>query len=1055
MPSETFQGAQDQLQAAERRQLTALCYDQVGSTKLAALLDPEDARELQRAFHEVCTRVVTRHGGHVDKYTGDGAMVFFGFPRAHEDDPERAVRAGLEIVVECQNLNAQTMGRNVEIAVRVGIATGLVVAGDFAGGQRFDQGEVVGKAPGLAFKLQAAAERNSVLVSAVTQDLTRSFFAFQRAIDVTIGGAAGAEHAWRALHERHPSTRFQALRREALTPLVSREEQLGIIAARWRLAKAGEGQIVLISGEPGIGKSRLAAAVKDSIAGDTHSRFTLQCSPQHMDTALYPVVARLERAITVGTADDPAIRLQRLKRLVAKTKGDIRRSTRFVAHLLSLSGDETSLPDDMPVDVIKEQTLTCLAELVEGLSLRRPLLLIVEDVHWLDPTSQELLDMLVEQAQRLPLLALITFRSEFSPRWLGQPHVTWLALNRLTRRQSATMVGYIAGDRTLPPDTVEQIVSRTDGIPLFVEELTRAVIETRASPIDAAGWPLTTVIPATLADSLTARLDQLGPGKEIVQDGSAIGRTFSFELVNKVNMAGAARVEEALRNLVSLGLANVRGQGNQAVYAFKHALIQESAYQSMLRGRRQTVHRHIAEVLASDYAGTREAAPEILAHHYENGGLVLEAIGALRTAAAIAAERSADKEARRLLERAGRLVQSLAPGEQRDKMELGLAAVLGPVMINLSGSGASDVQELYRRGIALSGGLPRSPEHFPIHWGWWYIAPDFTVMRDRADRLLEFSTSVGSDELELQAHHCQWATLLMLGELRDCRVHIDKGLELYEAADYRLHRTLYGGHDPKVCALGAKALALWLMGFPQEARRSCSLGLAYATDLQHAGSLGHAMDQAAMLYRFLSDVDGVLRQADEMMQFAETYGFRELIARSMIFRGWALAMRGDPTAGIRLMDQSLAEQRAIGTTEDLPAYSEMLAQACAANGDFSRSISLVENALEAATSSGTRYWLAELLRRKGELLIRGSSNSVEEALRCFRTAAEISAAQGADTLLLRALMELVRNEPGREQQKLALAWLGRVCERHSADQHSPDLVAARCLWQTGGCERAV
>ena len=1035
-------------QHADRRQVTALAYDLVGSTKLAQKLDAEDMRALLREFHEVCTDAVEARGGRIHHYMGDGAMAFFGYPQAHEDNAERAVRAGLEIVAGCLTLDQQVRARvgseSARIVVRVGIASGPVVAGDFDGKRDLDRDDIAGWPPHLAFRLQASAEANSVVISKTTRELVGDFFDCKALGAAALSGFDEPQASWVVQRERPFALRYRAKSVSVETPLVSRDEELTIIQRRWRLASQGEGQVVLVTGEPGIGKSRLAAAAKYAIAENGDFRISLQCSPQRANTAFYPLVSRLDHALEIAPSDWPTDRLARLERLLMLGTGDVDRTAPLVMHYLSMPPTQRYPALQLSPEVVRERMQAFLIELCAGMSRRHPLLIIVEDVQWIDPTSQELLDLLVEQAVRLRILLILTFRPEYAARWVGQPHVTLLSLNRLSRRQSARIVEFVAGDLKLPATAIDAIVTKADGIPLFLEELTQAVIASPQTSDEAAVERPIVRIPASLSDSLTARLDQLGAGKHLVQVGSAIGRTFPVELARKAADLAMEEADLALGKLVNLGLASVHGRAAEAVCTFKHALIQEAAYEGMLKSTRQAVHRRISELLHGEFAGTSDAVPEVLAQHYAAAGLTAEAIGKLREAAGLATERSANVEAARLLEQALALTKTLLAGNNRDQLELSLLVALGPVLITTRGPGTADVQSTYRSAIELCERLPHTPQHFSAYWGWWRIASDAGALRERADRLSALAEALGDAQLLLQAHHCQWGTLFGLGEYDACCAHIAQGLEIYETGGHD-RGALYGGHDPKVCALLEKALCLWLLGYPDKSAPFCQEGIAFASRLKHAGSVAQALDQEIIFHRFRDDAGTVLDRARAMIDFAEQQGFRELAAKGRIFRGWALSVGGECAAGIRDIDEGLAVQRSVGTLEDFPFYSEMAAQGHGLAGAPGRGIELVDEAIEIAERTGARYWLPELLRRKGELAMQDNAANAPRALELFERAIVMGQTSNARMLVLRAATSAARVLAMQGRALEAKRGLASVYREFTEGFESADLMSAQKL----------
>ncbi|MGH6931643.1 MAG: ATP-binding protein [Dongiaceae bacterium] len=1041
--SDTLSGSR----SADRRQVTALAYDMAGSSRLSVTLDPEDFADLLRTFHERCLDAVRRYGGHIDNIAGDGGMIFFGFPRAHEDDAERAVLAGLEIVSACTRPEFQALSKGHMVAVRVGIATGVVVAGAFTPDDAGRQGDVMGPAPYVAFKLQSVAEVNSVAISTSTREIVGTLFDYRKIREVEISAGAPLETAWRVLRERPGELRLQAIRMRAATPLVSRVDELSILEQRWRLVEGGRGQVVLIRGEAGIGKSRLAATAKHRIAADDILRFGFQCTPQHSNTALYPLSSWLDRRLELAPVDWPADRLERLEHMLSRVTDEVDRMAPIVAHLLSIPSEGRYPPPQLEPDVIKERAFGFLMDVIARVSRHHPLPILVEDLQWIDPTSQELLDLLVETAAHTRMLLIFTVRADHPARWIDRPHVTLLNLQRLGRRESAEIVTLVARDHTLPREVIDEIVDRADGIPLFLEELTLATVaampETQPGA-DAASPKRPFRIPATLADSLTARLDLLGPAKEIVQVAAAIGRNFRLDLARNVAGFTEAAADALIRQLTGLGLATVISAGPNANCTFKHALIQEAAYQSMLRGRRKEVHRRIAEALRRDFTGQRQAAPEILAQHYEYAGMELEAIAAFKDAADIASARSANVEAARLLEHALRLQAMLPAGRNRDELELSLLVTLGPIRITTSGPGTQDVQSAYRRAIELCEALPRTPLHFATYWGWWRIASNAQELRKRADILFQLAAALDDAQLLLQAHHCQWGTLFGLGEYETCRQHIASGIAIYDKGRHE-YGALYGGHDPKVCALHELALCLWLMGLPDQSLRYCELGIAHADSLQHAGSTAQSKDQEIILHRFRDDAPTVLDRAGAMMAFAEEHGIKDLAAKGLIFRGWAATMLDDGEAGVQDIAKGLSIQRSIGTEEDFPLFFEMAAQCFAKIGQARRGIELIEEAIGIADRTGARYWLPEAFRCMAELRLRSEPSNVAEAFNWLERARDVARSQQSRSLLLRNELSMARLLVREGHRREARERIDAVYATFTEGFDTIDLKAARDL----------
>jgi class 3 adenylate cyclase len=603
--------------SAERRQVTVLFSDLVGSTVLSAQMDPEDLREVISAYRNCVTETVCRLGGFVAKFLGDGILVYFGYPEAHEDDAERAVRAGLELSTAVGRLKTRAT-----LQTRVGIATGLVVVGDLIGSGEAQERGIVGATPNLAARLQALATPASLVIAASTRQQIGELFDLKALEPQQLAGFAAPQHAWRVLGESGQVSRFEAIR-SGMTPLVGRDEEVELLLRRWEQAKTGEGRVALISGEPGIGKSRLTAAPSERIRTQPHTRMRYFCLPHYQDSALYPFIVLLERAAGFARDDTVDIKLGKLRALFAPgTQNDDDFS--LLAELLSLPSSAADLNLSTPRR--REKRFEVLLNQLEAEARRQPVLIVFEDVHWIDPTSRELLDLTVDRVRRLPVLLAMTFRPEFQPPWIGRSHVTSMALNRLGEREGAALAQKLAGDAALSTDIIAKIVERTDGVPLFVEELTKAVLES-AGHVDRVAAVLATPslaalsVPATLQASLIARLDRLGPvPKEVAQIGSVVGREFSYELIEQLVQRNETELQTALRQLSDSGLLFCHGTAPHSSYLFKHALVQDVAYSTLLRGRRQRLHALVATVLERDFAKLVERQPELLAHHLTGAG---------------------------------------------------------------------------------------------------------------------------------------------------------------------------------------------------------------------------------------------------------------------------------------------------------------------------------------------------------------------------------------------------------------------------------------------------
>ncbi|WP_245309482.1 adenylate/guanylate cyclase domain-containing protein [Bradyrhizobium retamae] len=1003
--------------SAERRQLTVMICDLVGSTALSAALDPEDLREVIGAYHRCVAETVSRFDGFVAKYMGDGALLYFGYPQAHEDDAERAVRAGLALIDAVDQL--QTSER---LRVRIGIGTGLVVVGDLIGSGEALERAVVGETPNLAARLQAVGEPNTIVVGPMTRHLLGDLFEYRDLGTVAMKGFPQPVQAYQVLRSSAVESRFEAFHSAGLTPLVGREEELELLLRRWQRVTSGEGQVVLLSAEPGVGKSRLVAALHEKLQAERYSRLRCFCSPHHQGSALYPVIRQLERAAGFTRDDPPAVRLDKIEALLTAS-ATAAEYMPLLAELLSLPSDRYC-PVSLSPPAKKERTLQALLRQVEDLSRRNPVLWVFEDVHWIDPTSLELLQVAVDRVQQLPVLLLLTFRPEFLPPWIGQPHVTMLALGRLNRRDTAALVQRVVGDKVLPGAVVHEIIDRTDGVPLFVEELTKAVLEAGAEgdakAVLSRTSPGVLAVPATLHASLLARLDRLSPeAKEIAQTGAAIGREFSDDLIRAVSPVPDAPLQSALDQLAASQLIFRRGS---SVYSFKHALVQDTAYGTLLRGKRQPLHARIARALEEKFPDIAATQPEVLAHHFTEADLTENAVAYWRKAGQRAAERSAHAEAIAHLRKGLMLVDRVAEPAERARRELDLQLVLAPVLISTKSWSAPEVEQAYLRARDLCRQAGDVAQLFAVSWGLWLVYQqrcEFKTARDLLDELFALARQSTDPALLLQAHHAAWTTLLNLPDLTACRAHLEAGLALYRPDAYRAHKFLYGSHDAAVCYRYTEAAALWPLGFPEQALAAAREAVSMARELSHPFSLVLALVFAAMIYQHRREAEPAREQAEAAIAVCAEHGIApHLEAAGRILRGWAIAERGQAAEGISEVRDGLAAVQPTGVRIRRPFYLALLAEASAWAGEIEQGLTALAEAAAVVEETGERRWEAEIYRLMGELTVARRGGDGTEAEACFRRALDVARRQSAKSLELRATASLARlwRDQGKPQQ---------------------------------------
>jgi len=1039
---------------AERRQLTVLFCDLMDSTALASQLDPEDLREVVRAYQEVCAKVVARFEGHVAQYLGDGLLVYFGYPLAHEDDAQRAVRTGLGIVEALGQLNtrlAQEPG--VHLAVRLGIHTGLVVVGEVGGGTRQEQ-LALGETPNLAARLQGLAAPNTLVISAATFQLLGGFFACQPLGTPPLKGMAQPLSVYRVLYESMARSRLEAASSTGWTPLVGREQEIGLLLERWAQVKEGVGQVVLLSGEAGIGKSRLVQVLKEQVAAEPQAWLTpCQCSPYYQNTALYPIIDLLERvALRFEREESPQQKLRKLEGLLVQYGLPLAEVVPLYATLLSLPLSADYAPLHLSPEQQKQQTLQALLTILLRLAAQQPVLFVMEDLHWVDPTTLEFLSLLVDQGPIARVLALCTFRPDFSPPWTGRSHLTQMTLPRLPRQQATEMAARVAHGKALPPEVVEQVVARTDGVPLFVEELTKMVLESgllqeRAGRYELTGPLPPLAIPTTLHDSLMARLDRLAAVKSLAQLGATLGREFSYALLHAVSPWDEVSLQRGLHQLVEAELLYQQGLPPQATYLFKHALIQEAAYQSLLRSTRQQHHQRIAQVLEAQFPDTAETRPELLAHHYTEAGLPAQAIPYWQQAGQRAYERSAYMEAIAHLTKGLEVLTDLPDTPERARQELTLHITLGPALMAAKGLAAPEVERVYTRALVLCRQVGETPQLFPILIGLWrfhVVRAEYQTAHELEEWLLRLAQSIQDPALLLEAHRPQGQTLFLLGELVQARERLEQALALYNPEQHRSHAFLYG-HDAGVLCLSWLSLTLWVLGYPDQALKRSHDALSLARELAHLPSLAIGLQFASMFHQFRREGQATQERAEAAILLSTEQGMPQPLATGTILRAWALAKQGRAGEGLGQIHQGLAAYRATGAVWNQSNFLAMLAETYGDMEQREEGLTALDEALAMVARTGERFWEGELHRLKGTLLLARSAEPQAEAEACFRQALDVVRRQHAKSLELRAAMSLSRLWQRQGKRDAARALLAPIYGWFTEGFDTADLQEAKAL----------
>jgi class 3 adenylate cyclase/predicted ATPase/ABC-type transport system involved in cytochrome c biogenesis ATPase subunit len=1015
VPQGEFPRGERRTLEAERRQLTVLFCDLVDSTALAGQLDPEDLREVIRAYQTACAAVIEPLEGHIAQYLGDGLLVYFGYPQAHEDDAQRAGRAGLGMVTAMQALNTHLVQRyGVRVAVRIGIHTGVVVVGEMGGGSRQEQ-LALGDTPNMAARLQGLAAPDTVVLSAATFRLVQGYFTYQDLGVHVLKGVLAPMPVYRILSESGVQSRLEAVVPSQLTPLVGREEEVALLQQRWEQTRVRQGQVVLLSGEAGIGKSRLVQVLKDHVVNESHARIEWRGSPYHQQSALYPVIAHLQRLLQWREDETPQEKLHKLETTLAASGLALPEVVPLLATLLSLP-----LPAHYPALTLtpqrqRQKTLETLLTWLAAEARRQPVLVIVEDLHWIDPSTLELLSLLIDQVASARLCLMLTARPEFRSPWTMVAHLTALTLRRFAPAQVTCLANHVVGNKALPAAVLEEVVRKTDGVPLFVEELTKVVLESgllqeQEDRYDLRGPLPPLAIPATLHDALMARLDRLAAAKLVAQLGAVIGRTFAYDLVQAVAPLDAATLQGALVQLGEAELVAQRGMPPQASYTFKHALIQDVAYQSLLRSTRQQYHERIAQALEAQFPDVVETQPELLAHHYTEAGLGASAIRYWQQAGERALQRSAYTEAIGHLTRGLELLATLPDSLECAYQELDLQIALGSALVATRGNASPEVGRTYARTRDLCHHVGEIPARLPVLWGLWVFhnaRADYRTALEFGEQLLILGHETHDASALLAAHRALGTTLFFLGEFARARFSLEQGIALYNPERHHALAALHG-EDLGVACLSHMAWALGWLGYAEQARQRLHEALTLAQELRHPYSLSRPLHSAAILHQLWGEGPATQEHAEAVITVASEQGFPVWAMFGKIMRGWALAAQGEGEQGIAQIRQGLAVLQSMGQGVGHSYCLALLSEAHRHAGQVTEGLRVVAEALATVSRTEEGFYEAALHRLKGELLLKQAMADEEQAEACFHQALAIARRQQAKALELHAAMSLAR-----------------------------------------------
>jgi class 3 adenylate cyclase len=1033
---------------AERRPLTIMFVDLVNSSGLGERLEPEDLLEVIRCYREFASVAINRFGGMMGRLIGDGILAYFCYPVATENDPERAVRAALEIV---RGIGLLETPAGTALNVHIGIATGRVIVGDlFAGGQQ-DINSIIGSTPNLAARLQGFAPPGGIVIAEETYARVRGMFVCENLGQRDVRGFVQTHGAWRVIGEASGL----AIAQPRLTPFFSRKAELAILAERWNRARTGEHGAVLVIGEAGIGKSRLIEHFLAAHNDDGVRCVRLAGRSVDEDSALYPLIAFLRMTAHLEPDDPPDVQLAKLRSLLAGDEAVKRAVLPVLAELVGMPSDDAAMRALSP-EQLRERMFSVLIEQVLLLARDGPLCLVIEDVHWLDPTSLELVGRMAESIAGRPVMILMTARDGFEATWMADRTTTVVRLSPLSPADVAGMVQSLFTDRDIPPHLGRVIARRTDGVPLFVEEVARALLQ--AHSLDDLGDDSIELpdraVPASLHESLMARLDRSGVAKHIAQIAAVIGRTARRDMLAAVAALPGHELDQPLATLRDAGVMISEFVEGAEGYTFSHALLRDAAYDSLVRDDRRRLHLRVARALEALDPQAVAQRPELLAMHLAEGNEAVAAAPHWLEAARRSLARSALTEATRLLKRGLDALEKLPVSDPVRRLRLQMSGLLGPALIGLKGPGSAEAQALYASAYALCSEIPEEPSHFPIYWGWWRVSQTFHAWLQRSDAILQRAIAHGHPEFLLQAHHSKWASHYHAGDFTRCCEHIEAGLAIYERGDYRHHATLYGNHDPKVCAYGEWAQLLWMQGRPRSAFAAERKAMVWAESLDHHGSRVHASDTGLLHQVYRRDYAEVFRRSAELVTFTSAHAMSDHRSKGLIFRGWITAIQEDPMAGLRTLLEGLAHQRSGTAREDFPVYLCLLAEAQMAAGLPEQGVEELRQALPEFDRLGLQSWRSEVLRVLGEATLAADPTAIDRADTLFGEAARIADQQGAAMLRLRTAVSMARLDlrldrvrEGARQLETALAGIAEDDDGH--DLREARSMAARLRARLG------
>jgi class 3 adenylate cyclase/predicted ATPase len=1010
----------------ELRQITVMFCDLVDSTPLSGKLDLEDVQTLIDAYREACSAAIRRYEGRIARYFGDGVMVFFGWPRAHEDDAIRAVHAALESVSAIPKIPGP-----VTLAARVGISSGPVVISQLGNAVAAPSMDATGETPTIAARLQSLAPPNGVVISEATKRRVAAAFDLEDLGVKELKGIAKPLHVYRVLAAKTQTSRFDAAHTGSLTPFVGRSTELNVLLDRWEKAKEGDGQVVLLSGIPGVGKSRLIHELRSRIEHEPHFLLQHQCSPYHSQSAFFPIIEQVEQAIQVSGDQPAADKLARIESYFPASIGDSINPASLIANLLSIpaEGDELSA---LTPQQIKNKTISALIDKVLDLSGKHPTLCIFEDAHRIDPSTVELLELIIRRIDRARVLLVVSCRPEFQHSWFKYANVTMHSLTRLSRSEVSGMVTDLLRGGSIPADVLDELIAKADGVPLFIEELTSSIASNEQTSQSAA-----LRVPETLHDALMERLDRVAPGHRVAQIAAAIGREFSYDLLSSASQINDNDLGSALSQLEDADIIHRVGISPLVRYQFKHVLLRDAIYNSLLRSKRRQFHADIAATLANEFPAVGEQQPELLAHHYTEAGNDELAMHCWYKAGQRALTNSANAEAIAHFRKALELVSTLGDTPERRKEEIKIQLALGIPLIAVAGYAAEETREAFERARSLCLELQDPPEHFQALYGLWghsWMGGKNDQAAALANEFLLHSQQRADVDLSMMAHRIMGSTLLTVGEFKSSREHFEKTIALSKAQGQGRLFSLYMV-EPQVASLLLASWDLWFLGYPDQALSHVSEALALARHLGQPYSIAFAHYMTSVVRIFRGEPEHALASAEQSLEMSREQRFSLYVLLSTISRGRALGELGRVEEARSEIEQGLEQARACGVGFMLPMIRGWLAEVCARSGENETALSILEETLSEIGDVTGRAWESELWRQKGEIVLSHDPAGFREAESCFKGAVETARRQSAKSLELRAATSLAR-----------------LWQSQGRPDEARDLIAPICTWFTEGAD---